>query len=261
MENNHRMTVTILGSGTCVPRLDRHACAALIRAGRTNILLDIGPGIIGQLLQQGVHINDIDFILLSHFHVDHCADLAPFIFATKYSGFSRTKPLTLMGGSGIRTLYTKLDDAYGGHLDMSGYDFKIVELEEQGSSMAISNEGLQLSWAKAAHKPESRSFRFDDASGFSCVYSGDTGYCPDLINLAENADVLICESAMPDDQRVAGHCTPSIAGGMAARANVKKIVLTHLYPECDTVDIAGQCSSSFNGDIVIAQDLMTVTGL
>ncbi len=252
-------TITILGSGTCVPSPDRHACSALIRAGNTTIMLDIGPGIMGQLVKKGVHITDIDYILLSHFHVDHCADLAPFIFATKYAGFSREKPLTLMGGTGIRTLYAKLDDAYGGNLEMPEGMLNIIELDRQGC-MAVGTEDIQLSWATAHHKPESRAYRFADLTGFSCVYSGDTDYCPALIDLAKEADILICESAMPDELKVPGHCTPSLAGEMATRAGVEKLVLTHLYPECDNVDIVTQCRSVFDGEIIIAQDLMTLSG-
>lgn len=258
MAESKQMTITILGSGTCVPSLERQACSVLIQTSNTNILLDIGPGIMGQLLKAGVHIDHIDMIFLSHFHVDHCADLAPFIFATKYPGFVREKPLTLMGGTGIARLYARLNDAFGGNLEMPRDDFQILELDEQGS-MRLAQKGLHLSWAKAEHKPESRSYRFTDSSGFSCVYTGDTDYCPSLISLAKEADILICECAMPDELKVPGHSTPSVAGTMAAAANVKKLVLTHLYPECDKVDIEAQCRKTFGGEITVAKDLMMVS--
>ena len=61
---------------------------------------------------------------------------------------------------------------------------------------------------------------------------------------------------MPDDLKVDGHLTPSLAGDIATRANVKKLVLTHLYPECDTKDIEKECRRTYQGPLVLAEDLM-----
>ena len=77
-----------------------------------------------------------------------------------------------------------------------------------------------------------------------------------LVALATGADLLVCEAAMPDALKVPGHLTPSLAGDLAARAKVKKLVLTHLYPECDQFDIAAQCRRTYPGPLVIAEDLM-----
>jgi ribonuclease BN (tRNA processing enzyme) len=70
---------------------------------------------------------------------------------------------------------------------------------------------------------------------------------------------MICESAFPDDQKVDGHLTPSLAGRIAQAAAVKRLVLTHFYPVCETADIENQCRSTYSGSIVLAQDLMTLT--
>jgi ribonuclease BN (tRNA processing enzyme) len=63
---------------------------------------------------------------------------------------------------------------------------------------------------------------------------------------------------MPDALKVPGHLTPSLAGDLAGRAHVKKLVLTHLYPECDQIDIAAQCRRTYPGPLVIAEDLMRI---
>ena len=57
------------------------------------------------------------------------------------------------------------------------------------------------------------------------------------LTLSKAADFLICESALPDELKAKGHLTPSLAGEIATRANVRKLVLTHFYPECDHVDM------------------------
>ncbi len=251
------MRINILGSGTCVPSLKRHPCSVLIREKGVHILVDAGPGTMGQVLKLGVAIRDIDMILLSHFHLDHCADLAPFIFATKYPRFDRQKKLILAGGTGIRTLYDHLNTAYDGTLDMPKAFFDIVALSEAGK-LDPGFKGLEIQSAKTVHNPESRAFRFIDASGFSVVYSGDTDYSEDLIALSRDAHILICESAMPDGQKVKSHLTPSLAGEIATKAGVKKLVLTHFYPECDRADVWGQCRKTYGGPLVLARDLMEI---
>jgi len=108
------------------------------------------------------------------------------------------------------------------------------------------------------HNPESIAFRITGAGGRSVVYSGDTDYSENLIELSKNADLLICESALPDDYRIKGHLTPSLAGAIATRAGVKKLVLTHFYPECDKTDIELECRKTYAGQLVLAEDLMQI---
>jgi len=255
MQNTQRIKVTILGSGTCVPSLERNSCSALVRGKSSHILLDAGPGTMGQLLKLGVHINDIDYILLSHFHLDHCAEIAPFLFATKYSGFKRGKKLTLMGGKGLKALFENLNTAFDHSLEIHKDYFQIIELDEKGS-MNLNLEEIQLGYTTVYHKPESLAYRLTDKAGFSVVYSGDTDFCEPLIDLSRETDILICESAFPDGHKVSGHLTPSVAGEIAAKARVKKLVLTHFYPECDDFDIKAQCRNTFIGPLVLAEDLL-----
>ena len=106
--------------------------------------------------------------------------------------------------------------------------------------------------------PESVAFRIATASGCAVVYSGDTDYSERLVALARQVGLLICEAAVPDDQKIPGHLTPSLAGEMAAQADVQRLMLTHFYPACDQTDIAAQCRRTYNGPLLLAEDLMTV---
>lgn len=255
MEN--KMHVTILGSGTCVPSLDRRPCSILVRIGTRKILVDAGPGTMGQLLKAGVSIDELDLVLFSHFHLDHCAEMAPLLFATKYPGFDRKKKLVMAGGTGLKDLYEKLNHAYSGYLDMPDEVFEIIEFGENGQ-FDPGLEQIIISYSGVCHRPESRAYRFEDASGKSLVYSGDTDYSTSLIDLSKGADVLICECALPDHLKVKGHLTPSLAGEIAQKAGVDQLVLTHFYPECETADIARECEAAFGGTIRLASDLMEI---
>jgi len=251
------LMTTILGSGTCVPSLERSSCSILVKGTSTHLLVDAGPGTVCQLLKLDVHINDIDMILLSHFHLDHCAELAPFLFATKHSGIIRKTPLTLVGGTGLASLLDQLNRAYDYTLEFPEEMIKIKELERHGS-MTLGVENIRLDYTAVKHKPESRALRFTDETGFSVVYSGDTDECPQLVDLARGADLLICECAFPDDQKIPGHLTPSLAGTIATRAGVKKMVLTHFYPQCDIVDINAQCRLTYDWPLILAKDLLSI---
>ncbi|WDP90246.1 MAG: ribonuclease Z [Desulfobacter sp.] len=248
-----RMEIRILGSGTCVPDLNRFPCSVLLGFRGFNILADVGPGIMGQVLRAGLDPDEIDAICLSHFHLDHCADLAPLLFATKYPEFTRKKKLTLIGGPGLGEWFAGVNNAFGHTLDMPGDIFDMIELSGSGG---IDLPGIRLRHMPMAHKPESMGFRFTDATGFSMVYSGDTDETKTLPVLAEKADILICESAMPDRMKVPGHLTPGLAARAARKAGAAVLVLTHLYPACDNEDIAGQARMNFAGKVVVARDMM-----
>ena len=91
------ITVTILGSGTCVPSLKRSSCSVLIDINGLKLLFDSGPGTMRRLLEVGITIFDISFIFYSHLHPDHTGELVNFLFATKYPDEnSRTIPLTII---------------------------------------------------------------------------------------------------------------------------------------------------------------------
>ena len=73
------MIVTILGSGTCVPSLERSSCSVMMEVSGAKLLFDSGPGTMRRLLRTKTTIFDIDYIFYSHFHPDHTAELVPFL--------------------------------------------------------------------------------------------------------------------------------------------------------------------------------------
>ena len=76
--------------------------------------------------------------------------------------------------------------------------------------------------------------------------------------LARDAGLLIVECSFPDERKVEGHLTPLLAGRAAREAGCGKVVLTHLYPPCDSHDVVGAVKREFSGEVVLAEDLMKI---
>jgi ribonuclease BN (tRNA processing enzyme) len=255
-ESDPHMRVTILGSGTCVPSLARSSCAVLVEGAGSTLLLDAGVGTLRRMLETGVTIFDITHIFFSHFHPDHTAELVPFLFASKYPEQTRRQtPLVVIAGKGFGAFFQGLSAVYGDWIQLPDELMRIIELDTDAAD-SFQIDGLRLDTRPVIHRPESLAVRVAGAGGKSMVYSGDTDLSPDLVALAAGADLLICECSHPDDMKIQGHLTPSLAGSMARQAGVAKLVLTHFYPDCDAVDIAGQCRRTYSGPLVLARDLM-----
>ena len=250
------ITVTILGSGTCVPSLKRSSCSILLQIDSTKLLFDSGPGTMRRLLETDTTIFDLDYIFYSHFHPDHTAELVPLILATKYpDGNRRQTPLTIVAGRGFDNFFSGLKSVYGQWIEL--VPEKLITMELANNSRDSRQfKNFMVESAPVEHNEESIAYRITTAGGYSVVYSGDTDYSENLIALAKKADLLICESALPDDTAVKGHLTPSLAGEIATQAGVGKLVLTHFYPECDRVDIEQECRKSYSGALVLAEDLL-----
>jgi len=92
------------------------------------------------------------------------------------------------------------------------------------------------------------------------VYAGDIcfDYPKSLVEISRNSDLLLIESGKPNQKKISGHLTPSRAGEIASQANVKKLVLTHFYPECEKYDLKKQAQKTYQGPIVLAKDLMKI---
>ncbi len=253
------MDVIILGSGTSVPHPQRASPSVAIFIDDQFLLMDIGPGTVRQLTIAGLKHEEIDYICISHFHPDHTADLIHFIFATRHPPIlNKRKPFTIIGPKGLNRFLTLLRRLYGSWLDLPAGLMEIEELNT-GEKDKKEFDKFRIISAPINHTPDSIGLRIEDNLGRSIVYSGDTGYCEELIALARGADLLILESSFPDGQGIEGHLTPSQAGDIATRSEVKKLVLTHFYPECLKTDIEKQCRKTYHGELILAADLMSLS--
>jgi len=239
------MKIKILGSGTSIPSLKRVSSAYLVVTEKCNVLIDIGPSVVRRLLEFGYTVDNIDVIFLTHFHVDHTADLSTFFFACNYGEVQRTKPLLIAGGSGIKRFYKNLSKVYPWILPnayvLDVYDFR---------NGALEIFDIKARAAKVNHNKESVGIRIDK-DGRSVVFSGDTDYSNNLVKLVKNTDLLVVDCAFPE-RKVKGHLNLNVLEEIVKKAAPKRVLLSHLYPEWE--DYRGVLQSPY----LMAEDGMEV---
>jgi ribonuclease BN (tRNA processing enzyme) len=248
------MELIIIGSGTAALQPRRGPSGYVLKTGDQIFLLDGGTGTLLKCLEAGVSYKDIDKIFYTHLHPDHTIDLIPFLFSTRHTpGFARTKKLELHGPVGFKDFFNGLVGLYGKGLVEGDYEIEVVEMAQNN----LSFERLKITTKLMKHSEGAIGYRFE-LNDKIFVYSGDTDFCEGIIALAQNADVLLLECSFPDEMKVKGHLIPTEAGKIASRAEVDRLILTHLYPPCDEVDILEVCRREFDGEIKLAEDLMRV---
>lgn len=247
------MELTILGSGTCLPNAKRGSSGYLIQTSDSKILLDCGSGTTWKLEEIGVNYLEIDHIFFSHIHPDHTGDLVPFLFATKYNHYQkRENPLNIWGGKGFIKFFDALKAAYENWIVPE--DLSVDEIK--GGSETFEN--FKITTTKVPHINSSLAYKITSGEK-SIVYSGDTDYSESLINLAYKSDLLIIECALAKDEyTLKGHLTPSMVIKTINAAQPKKVVVTHLYAECDQENVVETINKNVEADVVEAQDLLEV---
>lgn len=245
------MKLTILGSGTGVPREDRGSPAYLLTFAKSKALVDSGPGALRQLVKTGVSVNDVTHIFYTHCHPDHTLDFGAFLFAAKNLGSIRHNNLVVVGPKGFLEFHEKWKNLYSTWIQPDTYKLEILEMLNSEKSF----EDFTVQSKEMVHIYFSVGYRFSE-NGKSLVLSGDTDYHEGIVELGRSADILLLECSLPDDMRWPGHLTPALCGRIAREAGPKKLVLSHFYPACDKTDVKTAVSKEWDGEIVLATDFM-----
>lgn len=247
------MELTLLGTGTCLPSANRNSSGFVIKSNKKIILLDCGSGILRRLVEAKIDYQEIDVICLSHFHPDHVSDLAPFFLALKYTpDFAREKPLTLIGPVGLKDFLSNLANLYGDWVENPNFSLHLKEIEED----CIVFDSLKIFTKKMAHSKNSVGFRIESDEKKSITYSGDTGFCPAIIELANQTDLLLIGCSFPHNKKMAEHLTPEEVGRIADAAGAKKVVLIHMYPVFKNQNPVNQVSKIFKGETIKGRDFL-----
>ena len=249
------MKITLMGTGTCIPI--RNSPGLLVTIGKKNLAFDTGSGYLYNLKNINVNFTSIDYIFYTHIHQDHIADLPSFVWAY-LNDFNKRESLQLFGPKGIKKHVKKLIDLTILNLSRKKklpFDLKVKELENS----KLNFRDFSVITKKLKHSPKLNSIGYRiETKNKSVVYSGDTAFCKEIIDLSKNADLLIIECA--EAKHFEGHLNPEEVGGIASKANVKKVVLIHMYPDNlkNQKGVVKQIKKIFSGEVIIGEDFMEI---
>jgi ribonuclease BN (tRNA processing enzyme) len=240
------MKLTVLGCSGSMPGPDSPASGYLVEVDGYRVVLDLGNGVAGALSRH-VALHEVDAIILSHLHPDHCIDMTSLVVALRY-GPNRGGPrIPVFGPSGTKD---RIESAY----DPMARKLNLHELFAFGAPRSGELGPFAVSFVPVNHPVPAYAVRLT-AGGRTLVYSGDTGESDSLVGLATGADVLLCEASFgPDEPYVPNlHLTGRQAGEHAARAGVDRLIVTHV-PPWGSRDVAiDEASSAFTGSVEAAQ--------
>ncbi len=246
------MRLTIVGSGTISLSPARGCAGYLVEAGELRILMDVGPGAAHSMARHGMDWWGVTHVLLSHFHLDHIGDLPTLVFAWRHARLApRSAPLTIVGPAGTGDLLVRWAAALGDWLSVPGFPVDIVEIVpelpvELGSGVVLTSRSVP-------HTAESMAYSLEHG-GRRLVYTGDTGDDPSLAQWAAGCDLLLAECSLPDSMPVPIHLTPSETAALAMAAAPGLLVVTHMYPPLEGIDLRAELGARWAGPIVIATD-------
>lgn len=229
------MQLTVLGSGTSVPHPFRSSSGYWLETGRGSLLLDCSATAVHRMAQEGLDWAGLDAIWISHFHLDHCGGLAPFLFGTKYAPVTqtRTKPLRIFGANGLRRLIRAFSDSNNYDLLKQPFPIEIVEIEPLEKFEILAD--LEAVAMSTPHTDDSHAIHIREGET-TFVYTADTGFDEALATFARRVDLLLMECSFVKDKPVEKHLELTEAIHLIRKAEPRAAVLTHFYPEWDDVD-------------------------
>src|SRR5438034_5096585 len=126
------MKLTVLGSGSTIPHPKRSSAGFWLETDGGKLLLDCSAAIPFRMAQEGLDWPNLDAIWISHFHMDHCGGLAPFLAGTKHTPTmkDRKKPLKIFGPTGIKKLIDGFQNVNNYRFLEQPFPVEIIEIEE-----------------------------------------------------------------------------------------------------------------------------------
>ncbi|MFX1510294.1 MAG: MBL fold metallo-hydrolase [Promethearchaeota archaeon] len=250
------MEVTILGSGASLLSPDRVSSGLMIETAGDPLIFDMGAGVLHRLSCSLEDITKIEHVFISHLHVDHVSDLVAFLQSLWLSGYDKT--LNVYGPEAVQKMAFSLADVFP---YLKGKVKLKYHKVEPGFLVKVKD------WSVLAFPVDHGDFEaygfHMEAEGKRVVYSGDTRPCREVIKHAKGADLLIHECSLPDRMKeiATTHTTPGDLGRLAAEAEVKALVLVHLYPELleELGDALRSIRTSYSGKIIVPRDTQIIT--
>lgn len=245
-------TLTVL---TC--EAGRTSGYLLRHPGRT-ILIDCGPGVT-DALQQHIPLDQLDAVVVTHSHADHCLDLTGLAYALRFPT-PRDTPVPLWVPADMTTLLTALDDQFGvptleAMRRPIHQTFQVNTLDLATPTGIDLLGDLNLTARPALHAVPSAALRFTDGDT-TVAFSSDTGPTDTVTTTAENTDLFLCEAtylhATDAELTGHGHLTAELAGQIADRAGARQLVLTHLASPANAPQAGADAARTYTGKLDVA---------
>jgi ribonuclease BN (tRNA processing enzyme) len=238
------MRLTVVGCAGSFPGPDSSASCYLLEAGGFRLVVDLGSGALGAL-QRYCALDQVDAVYLSHLHGDHCLDMCGYYVARYYHPDGPRPRLPVYAPGGARQRLTGALD--GGSAISDAFGFETL------TSGPLRIGPLEITTARMNHPVETYGFRVEH-DGAVLAYSADTAPCAALDELARGADVLLCEASFLDRPGLPPdlHLTARQAAETAARAGVRRLVLTHLVAWNDAADSRAEAAAVYDGELSLA---------
>jgi ribonuclease BN (tRNA processing enzyme) len=247
------MKLTVLGRSPAAPNPGEACAGYLVEGGGGRVLVDIGPGIVAQLLRLH-HPDELDAVVISHMHADHMLDLVTLRYVYPWRARPREQRLRVVAPPGSADQLLDLARGVGNarHFEDS------FRLSEHDGSSTFSYSGLSLTPVQTLHYIPCWGFRME-ADGRRLSYTADTAPCGGLADLADGTDLLLSEATLrsldedaePPEPR--GHLLPAEAGAAARDGRAGRLLLTHLPIENGGSAAREAAASAFGGEVEIAE--------
>lgn len=251
------MRLTILGRSPASPNPGEACAGYLVEGGGSRVLVDIGPGVVAQLLRRH-HPDELDAIVVSHMHADHMLDLVTLRYVYPWRGHPKEQRLRVILPPGSADQVLDLARGAGNprHFEDA------FQLSEHDGSSALAFEGMTLTPVETMHFIPCWGFRAE-ADGKLLGYTADTGPCDAVSTIADGSDLFLSEAtlrtldedAQPPEQR--GHLLPEEAGRAARDAGARRLMLTHLPADGDGSWARTAASDAYGADAEIAEPART----
>jgi ribonuclease BN (tRNA processing enzyme) len=242
--------LTVLGSAGSHTGPGLACSGYLVRANGTQLLIDCGNGASANL-QRLTRFDELDAILITHRHVDHCVDLVGMFYALRFHP-EGPRSVDLYAAPEVLEVLTGLLSAD------SALEFReVFHVKEVTGGDSLEIGPMQVDLADSIHPVPTVSVRVR-AEGKSIVYSSDSAGGPDLVELARGASLFLCEATWQGDAADYPpdmHLTARDAGRIGAEAEVERLVLTHILGSLDRSVTLEEARETFAGDLTLAQDL------
>jgi ribonuclease BN (tRNA processing enzyme) len=240
--------LTVLGCSGTFPGPDSPCSGYLIEHEGYRLVVDLGAGALGNL-QKHCDVLDIDAVYITHLHADHCIDLVAYSYARRFhpSGIPPKLPVYGPEGSCARICNSFEEAPVNGLLDV--YDF-----QERGVGI-VQLGPLTVTVGLMEHPIECHGLRIE-GGGRVLTYSADTANSATLVELARDADVLLCEASWPhvvpgqwDEPPPGLHLSGRQAGEHAKAAGVGRLLLTHVPAWYDAAALLAEAREAFDGPV------------